>query len=102
MNNNFINGKIFALKSDLNPQKIYIGSTICHLDYVMQHFESLYKNKERIAPQMKVKINVGIKIPIVIVGGRPIIKNKAITANNVMTTKEYIPEPTCHHIRYER
>ena len=48
----------------------------------------VYKNNERIAPQMKVKINVGIKIPIVIVGGKPIIKNKATTANIVMTKKE--------------
>ena len=40
MNNKFVNGKIFALKSDSHPEKIYVGLTYCYLDYALRSLQS--------------------------------------------------------------
>ena len=45
MNNKFINGKIYALKSNSHPEYIYVGTTICYLDFVMSALQSTYKQK---------------------------------------------------------
>ena len=43
MNNKFVNGKIYTLKSASHPEKLYIGSTIYYLEIVMSTLESKYK-----------------------------------------------------------
>jgi hypothetical protein len=57
-----------------------------------------YRNNERIDPKTRVRINVGTKILIAIVDGKPIIKNKTTVVKVVTTKNEYIPIPTCHSI----